>query len=42
MENIVWDSKKETEKKRDYVKLLYKFSLDDLFDDPNGPENHKK
>ena len=33
MENIVWDSKKETEKKRDYVKLLYKFPLDDLFDD---------
>ena len=32
MENIVWDSKKETEKKRDYVKLLYKFPLDDLFD----------
>ena len=24
MENIVWDSKKNTEKKRDYVKLLYK------------------
>ena len=33
MENIVWDSKKETEKKRDYVKLLYKLPLDDLFDD---------
>ena len=32
MENIVWDSKKETEKKRDYVKLLYKLPLDDLFD----------
>ena len=27
MENIVWDSKKETEKKRDYVKLLYKRNL---------------
>jgi hypothetical protein len=33
MENIIWDSKKETEKKRDYVKLLYKLPLDDLFDD---------
>ena len=41
MENIVWDSKKETEKKRDYVKLLYKFSLDDLFDDQVVSENHK-
>ena len=40
MENIVWDSKKETEKKRDYVKLLYKFSLDDLFDDQVVAENH--
>ena len=41
MENIVWDSKKETEKKRDYVKLLYKFSLDDLFDDQVVAENHE-
>ena len=41
MENIVWDSKKETEKKRDYVKPLYKFSLDDLFDDQVVAENHK-
>ena len=32
-ENIVWDSKKDTEKKRDYVKLQYRFPLDDLFDD---------
>ena len=32
-ENIVWDLKKETEKKRDYVKLQYRFPLDDLFDD---------
>jgi hypothetical protein len=32
MENIVWDSKKNTEKKRNYVKLLYKLPLDDLFD----------
>ncbi len=32
MENIVWDSQKETEKKRDYVKLQYRHPLDDLFD----------
>ncbi len=32
MENIIWDSKKETEKERDYVKLIYKYPLDDLFD----------
>jgi hypothetical protein len=33
MENIIWDSRKETEKKRDYVKLKYQCPLDDLFDD---------
>lgn len=33
MENIVWDSKKDTEKERDYVKLLYQYPLDQLFDD---------
>lgn len=33
MENIVWDSKKENEKERDYVKLLYRYPLDDLFND---------
>ncbi len=32
IENIVWDSKKETEKERDYVKLGYRYSLDNLFD----------
>ncbi|MCH7622974.1 MAG: hypothetical protein IIB46_02710 [Nitrospinae bacterium] len=32
MENIIWDSKMETEKERDYVKLVYKYPLDDLFD----------
>ena len=41
MENIVWDSKKNTEKKRDYVKLLYKLSLDDLFDDKVVAKRHK-
>ena len=33
MENIVWDSNKENEKERDYVKLLYRYPLDDLFND---------
>ena len=32
MENIVWESKKDNEKERDYVKLLYQYPLDDLFD----------
>jgi hypothetical protein len=41
MENIVWDSKKNTEKKRDYVKLLYKLPLDDLFDDKVVAKRHK-
>lgn len=33
MENIIWDSKKETEKEREYVKLLYSYPLEDLYDD---------
>ena len=41
MENIVWDSKKETEKKRDYVKLLYKFPLNDLFNDQEIAKRHE-
>ncbi len=32
-ENIIWDSKKETEKKREYVKLHYNYPLEDLYDD---------
>ena len=40
MENIVWDYKNETEKKRDYVKLLYKLNLDDLFDDEEVVKRH--
>ena len=32
MENIVWDSRRDTEKEREYVKLLYSYPLDDLFD----------
>jgi hypothetical protein len=41
MENIVWDSKKNSEKKRDYVKLLYKLPLDDLFDDKVVAKRHE-
>ena len=32
MENIVLDPKKDSEKERDYVKLLYSYPLDDLYD----------
>ena len=42
MENIVWDSRKETEKKRDYVKLQYRFDLDDLFDNNVVAKRHEK
>lgn len=41
-ENIVWDFKKETEKKRDYVKLLYSYPLDDLFDNTVVAKRHEK
>ena len=42
MENIVWDSRKETEKKRDYVKLQYRFPLDDLFDNKEVAKRHEQ
>lgn len=42
MENIVWDSKKESEKKRDYVKLQYRYPLDDLFDNEVVTKRHEK
>ena len=42
MENIVWDSRKETEKKRDYVKLQYRFPLDDLFDNKVVAKRHEQ
>ena len=42
MENIVWDSRAETEKKRDYVKLQYRFALDDLFDNNVVAKRHGK
>jgi len=42
MENIVWDSRKDTEKKRDYVKLKYQCPLDDLFDNSVVEKQHEK
>ena len=42
MENIVWDSKKESEKERDYVKLLYRYSFDDLFDEQKVTKEYEK
>jgi hypothetical protein len=42
MENIVWDSRKDTEKKRDYVKLQYQCPLDDLFDNSSVAKQHEK
>ena len=41
MEDKVWDDKNDTEKKRDYVKLLYKLHLDDLFDDEQVAKRYK-
>ena len=42
MANIVWDSRKETEKKRDYVKLQYRCPLDDLFDNKVVAKRHEQ
>ena len=42
MENIVWDSKMETEKERDYVKLVYRYPLDDLFDTQEIMKQHEE
>lgn len=33
MDNILWDSKKDSEKEREYVKLLYSYPFEDLYDD---------
>ncbi len=42
MENIVWDSKRDTEKERDYVKLLYQYPLDDLYDNKEVEKRYEK
>ena len=41
MENIVIDTKKNTEKKRDYVKLLYSYPLDELYSEKEILEKTK-
>ena len=41
MENIVWDSKKDSEKERDYVKLLYNYPFEELFDDREIEKRYK-
>ena len=33
MENIVWDSKKDSEKEREYIKLMYRYQLNELYDE---------
>ena len=42
MENIVLDTKKNTAKERDYVKLLYSYPLDDLYNDETISEKIKE
>jgi hypothetical protein len=42
MENIVLDTKKNTEKERDYVKLLYSYPLNDLYNDNEISERIKE
>ena len=42
MENIVLGTKKNTEKERDYVKLLYSYSLNDLYSDKEISEKIKE
>ena len=42
MENIVLDTKKDTEKERDYVKLLYSYPLNDLYNDKEISEKIKE
>jgi hypothetical protein len=41
MENIVIDTKTNTEKKRDYVKLLYSYPLNELYNDQEISEKTK-
>ena len=42
MANIVLDTRKNTEKERDYVKLLYSYPLNDLYSDKEIPEKFKE
>ena len=42
MENIVLDTNRNTEKERDYVKLLYRYPLNDLYSDKGMLEKTEK
>ena len=42
MENIIWDSRKDTEKQREYVKLVFQYPLDQFFDDKEVTRRHKE
>ncbi len=42
IENIVWDSKKETEKERDYVKLGYCYQLDTLYNNDDVTKKYEE
>lgn len=42
MENIVWDSKKESEKEREYIKLTYRYPLNELFDENEIAKREEK
>jgi hypothetical protein len=42
MENIIWDSRKDTEKQREYVKLVYQYPLDQFFDDKEVTRRHEE
>ncbi len=42
MENIIWDSRKDNEKQREYVKLVYQYPLDQFFDDKEVARRHEE
>ncbi len=42
MENIIWDSRKDTEKQREYVKLVYQYHLDKFFDNSEITRRHEE
>jgi hypothetical protein len=42
MENIVWGTKQDSDKNREYVKLIYQYPLDDLFNNDNVIKKHQE
>ncbi len=42
MENIIWGTKKDSDKQRDYVKLIYQYPLDQLFNNDNVAKEHEE